>query len=101
MITIKTMPKEVLGELLTFLADNEPFTSVEKQLDGCMTVAEMRAVLRELAIEIKREAASENIGASDIVKDAGVSRKTKEVISCLSNYEEKKLLSAFGFTEKS
>ena len=101
MITIKTMPKEALGELLAYLADNESFANVEKKLDGCMTVAEIRAALRELAIEVKREVASEDIGAAELVKGTGVTRKTKEVLTCLSSYEEKKLLSAFGFIEKS
>lgn len=101
MIKIKTMPKEALGELLAYLADNESFATVEKKLDGCMTVAEIRAALRELAVEVKREAASEEVNAKELVKGTGVSRKTKEVLTYLSNYEEKKLLTAFGFIEKS
>lgn len=101
MITIKTMPKEALGELLAYLADNESFSAVEKKLDGCMTVAEIRGALRELAVEVKREAVSEDINAEELVKGTGVSRETKEVLTSLSSHEEKKLLSAFGFIEKS
>jgi len=101
MIKIKTMPKEALGELLAYLADNESFSTAEKKLDGCVTVPEIRAALRELAVEVKREAASEDINAKELVKGTGVSRKTKKVLTSLSNYEEKKLLSAFGFIEKS
>lgn len=98
MVTINTMPKEAMAELLEFLADNESFRSVEKLLDGTMTVEEVRGGLRDVALALRRDAVadSEGMGLDKTVK---ISRKTKEVLSCLSSLEEKKLLGAFGFTE--
>ena len=97
MVAIKKMPKEALAELIGFIADHEPFCSVETKLDGAMKVNEVRDALRELAFELKREAASELDGSSDANKV--VSKKTKDILSCLSTYEEKRLLKAFGFEE--
>lgn len=99
MINTTVMPKETLAELLLFLADNEKFVSVSRDLKRGVTVEETRSALRELAGELAREAGQEQ-GPSDVKGDVRLSRKTKDVISCLSPNEEKALLTAFGFAEK-
>lgn len=101
MLNITTMPKEVLGELIAYLGDHESFCSAQTQFAGDLTVEEIRAALRELAIEIRREAAAETTNAEDFFCRKTISKKSKEVLSCLSTYEEKKLLMAFGLTDGS
>lgn len=98
MIDLKTMPKETAAELLFFLADNEDFSSVEKMGDSDITVEEVRAVLRELASALNREA-SANWKSFD-VKGKGLSKEAKNVISSLSPREEQSLLTAFRLIEK-
>ena len=99
MLTIKTMPKDALGELVAFIAESEPLTTVREQLAGGMTVEEVRAALRELAVEIKKESVAEYARPEDLLKDRSLTKKSRDIFSCLSSYEEKKLLKAFGLIE--
>ncbi len=101
MLNITTMPKAVLGELIAYLADHATFRSIENSFAGEITVQEVRAAFRELAIELKREAASESACVEELICTKTMSKKAKEVLSCLSTYEEKKLLSAFSLIEES
>lgn len=93
------MPKDALAELVAFIADNESFHSIDTHLQGTMKVAEVRGVLRDLSLQLRRDAASEACATADIRKDRSVKRKTKDVLSCLSSSEEKRLLKACGFEE--
>lgn len=97
MMKISTMPKETLAQLLLYLAENEKFESVSRKLGTGVSVEEVRAVLRELAVEIAKEAAGRGDDSFDVKKAAGLSAKAKDIISYLSPHEEKTLLSAFGF----
>lgn len=96
MMNITVMPKETLVELLHYLAENERFNSVSENLGGGVTVEEVRAVLRELAREVGREAAEARGDEGALKRNTHVSRKAREIISYLSPHEEKTLLSAFG-----
>lgn len=99
MIKISTMPKETLVELLFYLAENESFPSVSRDLSGGVTVDEVRQVLRELAVGLAREDSShENESTADMLKKAGVSPKARKIMSALSEREEKTILHVFGFT---
>lgn len=100
MTKISVMPKETLAELLLYLADNESFTSVTKNLGEGITVEETRAALRELARELSREAMASRGSVDEAKEAAHLSRKAKEIMSYLSPNEEKALLSAFGLAEK-
>lgn len=97
---IQTMPKETLAELLLFLADQEEFAAVEERLAGSLTAAQVRAALRELAMELKKEVSLEAGDDYDPQKDGKLSSEAKTIISYLSPGEEKKLLQAFGLREK-
>jgi hypothetical protein len=57
--------------------------------------------MRELAVEIKKESVSEYARPEDLLKDRTLAKKTRDLFSCLSSYEEKKLLKAFGLIEGS
>lgn len=96
----QTMPKETLAELLLFLSENEEFAAVEKLLEGGVSVARVRAALRELGLEMKREAAAEGENSYNPQKDGKLSKEAKTIISYLSPGEEKALLQAFGLLEK-
>lgn len=97
---IQTMPKETLAELLLFLSDNEEFASVQELLIGGMTIQQVRSALRELALELKREAAQETETNYNPQKDSRLAKETKTIISYLSSGEEKTLLQAFGLVDK-
>lgn len=96
MIKISVLPKETLIELLLYLAENEKFPSVAENLEGGVTVTEVKTALRELAVAISREAGDEAVFEVSTKKGANLSPRTKEIISYLSPYEEKTLLTAFG-----
>ncbi|MBI4223597.1 MAG: hypothetical protein HY609_01580 [Deltaproteobacteria bacterium] len=97
---IKTMPKETLAELLLFLAENEEFTAVEHQLLEGMSVAQVRAALRELAVGLRQEASEEGDSHYNPQKDSKLSSEAKEIISYLSPGEERALLQAFGLIDR-
>lgn len=96
---IETLPKETLAELLLFLSEHENFDSVEKQLAGGITKAQVRAALRELAEGLMRLAQEENEGLYNPQRDHRLSKEAKTIISYLSPGEEKTLLTAFGLIE--
>jgi len=101
MIKISTMPRETVVELLLYIAENEDFPSVSKNLIDGITVGEVRAVLRELAVGLAREETSEKRqDRVAMMKEAGISPKARKIISALSPREEKALLSAFDLVEK-
>jgi hypothetical protein len=94
---ITTMPKETLSELIHFIAENERFASVGTHLGTAFALPQVRAALREVAEGLAAEARAEQAGA-----DCGaghkddLSSRAREIISSLTQAEEKKLLSAFG-----
>lgn len=99
MINIKTLPKDTAAELLKYLAEHEDFRSIEALGAGDVTSVEIKALLRELANQLAVEASE--MRASYDVKSCGIlSKKSKNIISCLSPREEKSLLSAFGLIEE-
>lgn len=97
MIKTTVLPKDTVIELLLYIAENEPLSSVEKNLEGGVSVEEARAAIRELAMNLAREErASEADELKSLKKSLHLSSKTKQIISYLSPNEEKTLLSAFG-----
>lgn len=101
MIKTTVMPKETLVQLLLYLAENERFASVSEHLGEGMTVEEVRASLRELARELSREESVERgQELEEIKKGSHLAPRTREIISYLSDHEERRLLSAFGLFGK-
>lgn len=94
---LKMMPKKTAAELLAFLAENETFESLERELSGSIEVGEVKALLREIAIQLHSQAdAEEGVTFSG---NPHLTRKTKQLLSCLSSTEEKALSKAFGLPE--
>ena len=99
-MNIKTMTKDAVVELLRYLADREEFHSIEELSGSDMTVPQVRAVLREIAVELQKEDAATSRLAPDSTKITGLSKHSKKIISSLSTSEERKLLEAFGLIDE-
>lgn len=100
MLKFTTMPKEAISELLMYLAENESFDSLKK-LDGGVTVAEARDVLKEVAVVIAREAkGSDTNDFQSLLEEAGAKAKTKKIFSQLADGDKESLLSAFDLLDK-
>lgn len=99
MTNIKIMPKDTLAELLRYLAEHEDFSSVETLAVGDITPTFVKAALRELADELCIEAAREGRSSYDVKGCKNLSKEAKNVISCLSPSEEKRLLTRFGLID--
>lgn len=96
---LKTMPLETAAEVLQFLAEHEDFSAVAQAVGEDLAVEEVRALLRELMIELRREAAKAPRAAFDVTKCRHLTGQSKQLISYLSPMEEKTLLGAFGLAE--
>lgn len=98
-LTLKTMPLETAAEVLQFLAERDEFESIRKAVGPALTVEEVRAMLRELSMELRKMAAAAR-PAFDPTQIKGLSGRTKKILSCLSPGEERTLFSTFGLTDK-
>jgi hypothetical protein len=90
------MPMETAIELLFYLAENEEFPSVKRELVGGISVSETRQTLREIAVALSRdETSGKNIDALRAAGKAGFTAQTRKVISGLSTDDTRALFSAF------
>lgn len=96
----KTMPKETAAEVLQFLSEHEDFRSIADLIGEDLAVEEVRALLRELAAELRREAAASPRTTYDVGRCQYLTGSAKQIISCLSPMEEKTILSAFGLIDQ-
>ncbi|MBI2092252.1 MAG: hypothetical protein HYY43_06840 [Deltaproteobacteria bacterium] len=99
-MNLKNMPKDIAAEILGYLAENEEFESIEKLAGGDVSIAEVRALLREISGLLAAEAASENKNAFNAKNSRDLSKISKDIISSLSPREERQLLSTFGLIDK-
>lgn len=100
MIRLKTMPSPEAAELLLFLAEREDFASSEALLEGGVTAAEIRALLRELAGVLAQDAVAATARTAQELQHRAVTKQTKEVLSLLSPSEARRLLDSFGFDDE-
>lgn len=91
------MPKKTAAELLAFLAENESFDSLERELGGSVEVGEVKALLREISLQLHGQADTEE--TATFTGNPHLTRKAKQLLTCLSSTEEKALSKAFGLTE--
>jgi hypothetical protein len=99
-MNLKSMPKDVAAEILSYLAENEDFDSIEKLAGGDISIAEVRALLRDISSSLVAIAASENKDAFNAKNSRDLSKISKDIISSLSPREERQLLSTFGLIDK-
>lgn len=95
---LKSMPKKTAAELLAFLAENEVFESLDRELGGSVTCAEVKALFREMAVQLHHQADAED-QSETFSGNPHLTRKAKQLLSCLSSTEEKALSKAFGLSE--
>ncbi len=94
---LKTMPKKTAAELLAFLAENETFDSLERELNGSVEVGDVKALFREMSLQLHSQADAEE--SVTFTGNPHLTRKAKQLLSCLSPTEEKALSKAFGLSE--
>jgi hypothetical protein len=92
------MPKIAAAELLAFLAENEIFESLERDLADSVSTNDVKALLRELSVQLHQQAVTED-QSETFSGNPHLTRKAKQVLSCLSSTEEKALSKAFGLSE--
>lgn len=98
---INTMPKELACELLAYIAETVDFDDICKSIGEGIVTEEIKALLREIAEELRKEALAVGSEKYDVKKCEHLSKNAKEIISYLSPHEEKTLLKAFGLVEDS
>lgn len=88
---------DMVAELMVFLADNEPFGSVNRVKD--VSRSDVCTLFYEIAEEVKK--ASENLPVlkRSELRQTDLSDKTHQVISNLSPQEENILLRSFKIAE--
>ena len=98
---LNSLPKELMAEILDYLAEHEPMEALQEILDGEYTIQDAKAALRELSRNLRQQLADEKAAASapDYRKNEQLSQRVKEVISALSPGHEKKLFARFGLLE--
>ncbi len=82
-----------VGELLTYLADNEKFESV-KQL-GEMSPNQVKDILRVIAAELKKSDVMDSAYNKADVGSFELSSQAMKLVSCLSPREETILFKSF------
>ena len=98
---IQSLPKEVLAEILWYLADYEQFHGLEQTLQGGISIVDVRSALRELSVQLREDLVKDqqSSGAIDSSKIDNLSTHTRKILSGLSPREEKTLLRIFGLLE--
>lgn len=94
---LKSMPKKTAAELLAFLAENENFDSLARELNDSFSVEEVKALFREMSLQMHQEADAEE--SATFSGNPHLTRKAKQLLTCLSSNEEKALSKAFGLPE--
>ena len=97
-IELTTMPMEAAAEVLLFLAEREDFTAIQSVLAGELTLEEVRAMLRELAMQLRKVSAATPVPMGEGGKL--LNKRVHKLMTCLSPHEEKTLLRAFGLIER-
>ncbi|OGP12508.1 MAG: hypothetical protein A3I75_01145 [Deltaproteobacteria bacterium RIFCSPLOWO2_02_FULL_50_16] len=93
----KTFPKDVIVELLLFLAENESFESIRKGFDRGITPGEVREVLLEVADYFRRDLGGEE--EAFLERDSYekyLSKNSLAVLEALLPQEKQMILKGFG-----
>ncbi|MBI2343780.1 MAG: hypothetical protein HYV02_05570 [Deltaproteobacteria bacterium] len=96
---LKSMPLDTAAEVLQFLSDHEEFDSLTVAMSEEMTRHDIKTMLRELAVELRKVAAA-SARPYHPKDDKNLTPKARKTLTCLSPMEEKTLLTAFGLIER-
>ena len=99
MVELKSMPLGAAAEVLQFIGENEGLTSFEALLGDRIPSSEVRIMLAELAMELRKMAAAAKPDYNPKTCRS-LNSQTKQAIEYLSPLEEKSLLKAFGLIEQ-
>ncbi len=98
---LKSLPKELLAEVLDYIADYERLEGLDHILEGDYTTLDVRGVFREIAVHLRKQVTEEREDKSlvDVRKDENLSREVKNLLSVLSPGDERRLLMKFGLLD--
>jgi hypothetical protein len=98
---IRSLPKELLIEVLHYLSDYERLEGLGQILDEEFTLEDVRAALREIANRLaegtpSRAPEDESTLPEACLAEVHLSHEARRLISTLSSVERERLLKAFG-----
>ncbi|MDO8643992.1 MAG: hypothetical protein Q7S00_03370 [bacterium] len=98
---IKALPKEVVAELLHFLADTESFQETIQVLGESVEIADLRRALREVGSALRQEAQEEAqaVRTTSSQNNKHLSPKAREILTCLTPREERIISKTFGLND--
>ncbi|MBI2082057.1 MAG: hypothetical protein HYT76_00670 [Deltaproteobacteria bacterium] len=96
---IQSLPKDLLAEVIHYIADYESLDGLRENLAADFTQEDIRGALREVAVQLLKEIEEEKESGRSEISTRLLSQESKELLSSLSPLEGKKLLKAFGFLD--
>ncbi len=96
---IVSLPKDVLAELLRYLADQPVPDDLGHAMGGDFSPESGRAALRELAVQLAAEFEAERERSNPAVDPEILSSQTRKILSSLTPKDEKSLLKTFGLLD--
>ena len=96
---IVSLPKDVLAELLRYLADHPALDDLSHALGGDFPSDSARAALREVAVQLIGQFEAEQEQSNPAVDPAILSSQTRKILSSLTPKDEKHLLKTFGLLD--
>ncbi len=96
MIRLSSLDQDAAVELLMFLAEEESFGEVKKQLAGRISVDHVRSTLKELAMSLAHVETDDIVSDTNHIDSKLLSKKTKDVLSTLSSEQTDQLKSLFS-----
>jgi len=96
---IQSLPRDVVVELLHYLADFEPLEGLSRILGADFPLEDARAALREIAVNLVSEEESDSEANEASQLRRYLSREAQSLLASLSPREEKRLLKALGLVD--
>ena len=97
---IQSLPKELLAEVLIFIADHESLHGLEPIFSSGISAEQVRTGLRELSVQLLQEVEKESAAGPQEISHEHLSPAALRLLSVLNPREEKRLFKAFGFVDR-
>ncbi len=95
---IQSIPKELLAEILHYMADDESLEGLGKVIGEVALLEDVRAALRELAVQLAKQVDQQKEEGT-LVYPNNLSASARALLSSLSPTEERRLLKSFGYPD--